>query len=62
MSTCYKFFCQECKDFGGFLSRQEWGIGNFNIIETFKFLALHKDHKPYLISEHDPENELRYDN
>lgn len=61
MSTYYEFFCKECKDYGGFLSRQAWGIGNFNIIETFKFLALHKDHQPYLISEHDPEYELKYD-
>src|SRR3990167_10785271 len=57
MSTYYYFACKEHKVKGGFLSRQAWGIGNFDIIETFKFLGLHKDCHPYLISE-DEEDEL----
>ena len=36
---------------GGFLSRQAWGTGNFDIIETFKFLGIHKDCQPFLVSE-----------
>jgi hypothetical protein len=52
MSTYYTFICKEHNKQGGFLSRQAWGTGNFDIIETFKFLALHKDCKPYLVSEH----------
>jgi len=55
MSTYYKFICKECETSGGFLSRQAWGDGNFDIIETFKFLMLHKEHHPFLVSEH---NEL----
>lgn len=52
MSTYYKFICKKCNQSGGFLTRQAWGVGNFNIIETFKFLALHLGHEPYLVSEH----------
>lgn len=55
MSTYYKFVCEKCNKSGGFMSEQAWGIGNFDIISTFKFLALHKDHKPYLVCEHDGE-------
>ncbi len=53
MSTYYKFVCKECNKSGGFLSQQAWGIGNFDIIESFKFLGLHMGHKPYMYSEHD---------
>ena len=53
MSTYYYMVCKECNCKGGFLSRQAWGIGNFEIISTFKFMALHRDHKPVLMSEHD---------
>jgi hypothetical protein len=41
MSTYYKFICKECKQSGGFLSRQAWGAGNFDIISTFKFVMHH---------------------
>lgn len=51
MSTYYKFICKECNVSGGFLSRQAWGTGNFDIIETFKFLGLHLNHNPHLVSE-----------
>ena len=53
MSTYYHFVCKECNEKGGFLSRQAWGTGNFDIIETFKSLAVHKDHKPILHCKHD---------
>jgi hypothetical protein len=51
MSTYYKFVCKKHNQSGGFLSRQAWGEGNFSIIETFKFLMLHKGCRPYLVSE-----------
>ncbi len=51
MSTYYKFVCKEHNTSGGFLSRQAWGKGNIDIIMTFKFLALHMDCQPYLVSE-----------
>lgn len=41
MSTYYYFWCKKCDRTGGFLSRQAWGWGNFDIIDSFKFLALH---------------------
>lgn len=41
MSTYYYFKCEKCKRTGGFLSRQAWGWGNFDIIDSFKFLGLH---------------------
>lgn len=57
MSTYYKFVCKEHNQSGGFLSAQAWGQGNFNIIETFKFLMLHKHCRPYLVSEYDNDYE-----
>lgn len=41
MSTYYYFKCSNCKQTGGFFSRQMWGIGNFDIIDSFKFFAHH---------------------
>lgn len=41
MSTNYSFHCKKCKVRGGSFTRQAWGWGNFNIIGSFKFLALH---------------------
>lgn len=61
MSTYYKFVCKECNQSGGFLSRQAWGIGNFDIIETFKFLGIHKDHHPYLVSEYEEDYDSHND-
>lgn len=43
MSTYYYFGCKLCKQRGGFFSHQAWGWGNFDIISSFKFLALHAD-------------------
>jgi hypothetical protein len=37
----YYFHCTLCRETGGFFSRQAWGWGNFDIIESFKFLAAH---------------------
>lgn len=56
MSTYYKFVCKEHNTAGGFLTRQAWGHGNINIIETFKFLALHMNCRPYLVSEYDEDD------
>jgi hypothetical protein len=41
MSTYYGFHCDKCKVTGGFLSSQAWGVGNFDIIDTFKFVMHH---------------------
>ena len=41
MGTYYSFHCTKCKVQGGFLSEQAWGTGNFNIVDTFKFVMLH---------------------
>jgi hypothetical protein len=41
MSTYYYLRCPACKEIGGFYSRQAWGWGNANIIDTFKFLMAH---------------------
>jgi len=41
MSTYYHFVCTKCNQSGGFFSRQAWGWGNFDIIDSFKFLAKH---------------------
>ncbi len=62
MSTYYYFFCNNCQRRGGFLTRQAWGWGNFNIIDTFKFISYHSEkcgHKNIrIISEHDSEYEF----
>lgn len=42
MSTYYYFICKKCAKYGGFLSRQAWGYGNFDIIDSFKFIVKHK--------------------
>lgn len=41
MSTYYYFVCKKCSKYGGFLSRQAWGYGNFDIIDSFKFIVKH---------------------
>ncbi|WP_059174003.1 hypothetical protein [Bacillus sp. FJAT-27445] len=62
MSTYYYFKCVKCKRIGGFYSRQAGGWGNFDIIDSFKFLALHTDKcgPQYIrvISEHDEDYEM----
>ncbi len=46
MSTYYYFKCDGCKLIGGFFSRQALATGNFDIIESFKFLAYHTIYCP----------------
>lgn len=41
MTTCYYFTCTNCGTRGGSLGSQAWGWGNFEMIESFKFLAYH---------------------
>ena len=61
MSTYYYFACDRCKEYGGWFSRQAWGWGNMDIVDTFAFLANHADHVDHyqdevelrVISEHD---------
>lgn len=57
MSTYYKFVCKKHNKSGGFLSHQAWGLGTFDIIESFKFLGLHKDCEPTLYCEQTTEYE-----
>lgn len=61
MSTYYHFKCKRCNKIGGFYTRQAWGWGNFNIIDSFKFLAFHTENcgEEYIgvISEHDDDYE-----
>ncbi|WP_316569421.1 hypothetical protein [Neobacillus sp. YIM B06451] len=62
MSTYYYFKCNKCKRIGGFYSRQAGGWGNFDIIDSFKFLALHTDMCGpkfiRVISEHEEDYEM----
>lgn len=61
MSTYYYFACDECREYGGWFSRQAWGWGNMDIVDTFAFLAHHAEHNNWyqdqtalrVISEHD---------
>ena len=57
MSTYYYMRCDKCKQIGGFFSRQAWGWGNADIVETFKFMMLHTARCGHqhirVISEHD---------
>lgn len=59
MSTYYEFRCEKCKENGGFFSRQAWGWGNFDVIDSFKFIAFHTANcgQEYIrvVSEHDNE-------
>lgn len=41
MSTYYCFTCEKCKLKGGFFSRQAWGSGNADIIDSFRFIMRH---------------------
>lgn len=41
MPTCYYFTCQKCRTRGGVIGEQAWGWGNFDMIESFKYLAHH---------------------
>lgn len=41
MPTYYYFTCQKCRTRGGFIGEQAWGWGNFDMIESFKYLAHH---------------------
>ena len=41
MSTYYCFRCADCKEQGGFFSRQMWGWGNCDIFTNFKFCVAH---------------------
>lgn len=59
MSTYYNFYCTKCKKYQKDISftRQAWGWGNADIINTFQFLMKHTDkcgHENIKIcSEHD---------
>jgi hypothetical protein len=41
MGTDYKFYCNKCEKTGGGFSRQAWGTGNADIIDSFRFLMKH---------------------
>ena len=41
MTTYYYFTCTKCGTRGGSLESQAWGWGNFDMIESFKYLAYH---------------------
>ena len=38
MSTYYYFYCKPANLIGGFFSKQTWGWGNADIIDSFKFI------------------------
>lgn len=65
MSTYYKFVCEECRRSGGFFTRQAWGWGNVDIIDSFQFLMKHADecgHKSLRVaSEYDDDYSLTED-
>lgn len=41
MSTYYYFHCTKHKLSGGLFTRQAWGSGNADLIDTFKFVMYH---------------------
>lgn len=43
MSVCYSFVCDKCRERGEFIVSKAWGWGNFDIIESFKFISYHID-------------------
>lgn len=43
MSIYYRLRCADCKEQGGFFSRQAWGWGNGDVIENTVFLMAHAD-------------------
>ena len=57
MSTYYYFGCSSCREYGGLLTRQAWGWGNFDIWDSFAFLRHHIEQcgedKLVVLSEHD---------
>lgn len=57
VSTYYYFGCKKCQSRGGFFSRQMWGWGNADIIDSFQFIMKHSDYcgeeNIYILSEHD---------
>ncbi|PYI54259.1 hypothetical protein [Paenibacillus flagellatus] len=61
MSTTYYFVCKKCRRKGGFYTRQAWGWGNFDIIDSFKFLAYHTkqcgEEQIGVVSEHNEDYE-----
>lgn len=62
MSTYYSFTCNNCKLRGGFMSRQAWGVGNADLIDTYKFVMYHAlncgTDKIALKSEHEDDYDL----
>ena len=43
MSTNYILRCADCKEQGGYFTRQAWGWGNADVIENTVFLMAHAD-------------------
>lgn len=41
MSTYYYFHCTKHQQSGGCFTRQAWGYGNADLIDTFKFVMYH---------------------
>jgi hypothetical protein len=41
MSSDYIFMCSKCRKIGGGFTRQAWGTGNADIIDTFRFIMKH---------------------
>lgn len=41
MSTYYYFHCKKHQQSGGCFTRQAWGYGNADLIDTFKFVMYH---------------------
>jgi hypothetical protein len=41
MSTYYYVGCERCKQYGGSITRQAWGWGNMDIVETHAFICNH---------------------
>jgi len=41
MSTYYYFHCKAHRQSGGNFTRQAWGYGNADLIDTFKFVMYH---------------------
>lgn len=63
MSTYYYFHCTKHKQSGGCWTRQAWGYGNADLIESFKFVMYHiRECGPESIGMHSEHEDNEYIN
>lgn len=63
MSTYYYHHCTKCQLSGGLFTRQAWGCGNADLIDTFKFVMWHiSECGPEYIGMHSEHEDDQYSN